>query len=275
MKAQIFVVISFFIGIGVAQDAAPPPSASTSAVLADMTGYQLTQQEFEQLIKLLPENVQSQMNDPAKKSQLIRSWMELMVFHAEAQAKGLEQDPALQKRMEFLKKQIVAEEYRKRLVEDVAVSETDTRAFYETNREQFKKPPMINASHILVETEEEAKQIEKSLGEGKDFVELAKVHSKDGNNSEKGGELGWIPKGRLVPEFDNAAFALEPGQVSKPVQTQFGWHIIRVSEKTPEGYLEFDEVKKNVSQQLLAEKQQQVLSKASADLMKQYNVVVR
>ena len=113
---------------------------------------------------------------------------------------------------------------------------------YEDASKQITGEQEVHARHILVETEDEAKAVEDELKKGADFAELAKKKSKDPGASD-GGDLGFFTKDQMVPEFSAVAFSLEPGKISDPVKTQFGWHIIKVEEKRNRKAPDFDQVK--------------------------------
>lgn len=115
---------------------------------------------------------------------------------------------------------------------DVVVSDEEIAEFFEANKAQLDTPERIRVSHILVETEDEAKEILSQLAEGADFAELAEAKSIDTASGAQGGEIGFIHRGSpVVEEFKEAAFKLDVGEVSEPVYSQFGWHIIRVEER--------------------------------------------
>jgi len=121
----------------------------------------------------------------------------------------------------------------------------------------------VRASHILVDSEDKAKEIIGLLNKGGDFAALAKKGSNDPGSKDKGGDLGFFPREAMVPEFANAAFALEPGKVTAaPIKTQFGWHVIKVDERRARKAPEFTEVKP----QLLQEVQQNKVNDAIAAL---------
>jgi len=141
-----------------------------------------------------------------------------------------------------------------------AASEDDIKAAYEAKYGADYHEMEYNASHILVETEDDAKAIRKELDDGADFAELAKTKS-TGPSGPNGGELGWFSKGMMVPEFEDAVMALKPGEVSAPVQTQFGWHVVKLNEEREKPAPTLDEV----HDQLAAELQQ----KAVADHVKE------
>ena len=122
----------------------------------------------------------------------------------------------------------------------------------------MKSEPEVRTRHILVGSEDEAKQIAERLKKGEDFAALAKEKSKD--TTAVGGELGFFTRGRMIKEFEDAAFALEVGKISEPVQTQFGWHIIKVEEKRERPLPSFDEVKDAITVQLVQQKAQEVLT---------------
>jgi peptidyl-prolyl cis-trans isomerase C len=138
-----------------------------------------------------------------------------------------------------------------------AVSDVDAKKIYDTQISMMKPEQEIHARHILVETEAEAKEVAERLKKGEDFAVVAKEKSKDVN--AEGGDLGFFTRGQMLKPFEDAAFALEVGKLSEPVQTQFGWHIIKVEEKRDKPLPTFDEVKDIIIVQLVQAKAQQVV----------------
>jgi peptidyl-prolyl cis-trans isomerase C len=126
-----------------------------------------------------------------------------------------------------------------------ASSDDAMKKVYEEASKQIAGEQEVHARHILVETEDEAKAIEEELKKGADFAELAKKKSKDPGSSD-GGDLGFFTKDQMVPEFANVAFTLEPGKISDPVKSQFGWHVIKVEEKRNRKAPDFEQVKSQV-----------------------------
>ena len=126
-----------------------------------------------------------------------------------------------------------------------ATTDEAMKKVYEEAAKQIASEQEVHAKHILVETEAEAKEIEAELKKGADFAELAKKKSKDPGASD-GGDLGFFTKEQMVPEFSAAAFTLEPGKISEPVKSQFGWHIIKVEEKRNRKPPSFDQVKAQI-----------------------------
>lgn len=129
---------------------------------------------------------------------------------------------------------------------DITVSEDALMTFFEEHKSDYDQPEMVKASHILVETEEKAKEIQKKLAEGADFAELARNESTDPMSAAEGGDLGFFARGRMVPEFEKAAFAMSPGQTSAPVKSEYGYHIIRVTDRKDAHEAAFDEVKEDI-----------------------------
>src|SRR5262249_19553980 len=132
------------------------------------------------------------------------------------------------------------------------------KKIYDEKISQIKPEQEIHARHILVDTEAEAKEIEERLKKGEDFATLAKEKSKDANS--EGGDLGFFTRGTMLKPFEDAAFGLEVGQISDPVQTQFGWHIIKVEEKRDQPLPTFDQVKEAIIAQLVQQKAQEVVT---------------
>ncbi len=141
----------------------------------------------------------------------------------------------------------------------IQVSQVDLDKFYKENPEQFKQPESVRASHILIrpsgdtpaakkQAHDKAEQLLKDAKGGSDFAALAKQNSQDPGSAPKGGDLGFFPEGQMVPEFDKAAFALKPGEISDLVETQFGYHIIKVAERKPARVVPLDEAKPQLEQ---------------------------
>ncbi len=131
------------------------------------------------------------------------------------------------------------------------VTEDMIQAAYDKIVADLPEEPEYNASHILVKTEDEAKELVKELENGADFAELAKEKS-TGPSGPNGGELGWFGKGMMVPEFETAVEGLEVGQISAPVQTQFGWHVVKLNDKRIKPAPTLDELRDQITQQLQA-----------------------
>jgi peptidyl-prolyl cis-trans isomerase C len=148
-------------------------------------------------------------------------------------------------------------------------SDADARAFYDKNPDKFKTPDSVRASHILLMVDEKADPATKQavraridallvrVKKGEDFAALAKEHSQDTSSAVRGGDLSYFGRGRMVPPFEQAAFALQPGQTSDIVTTSYGYHIIKVTERKAAGTTPYDEVGDRIKQFLLEQKKQQ------------------
>mgnify|MGYP001819892215 CR=1 FL=1 len=146
------------------------------------------------------------------------------------------------------------------------VSEAEAKKVFEDNIAKVKPEQEIKARHILVETEDEAKAVKAELDGGADFAKLAAEKSKDKN--AEGGDLGYFTRGQMLKPFEDAAFALDVGQISDPVKTSFGWHIIEVQEKRDQKLPTFKDVKDPIMSQLVMRKAQTVISglRSEADI---------
>jgi peptidyl-prolyl cis-trans isomerase C len=138
-----------------------------------------------------------------------------------------------------------------------AVTEADAKKIFDEKISGLKPEQEVRARHILVATEAEAKEIAERLKQGEDFAALAKAKSKDPN--AEGGDLGFFTRGQMLKPFEDAAFALQVGEISAPVQTQFGWHIIKLEEKRDQALPTFDQVKAAIIAQLVQAKAQEVV----------------
>ena len=144
----------------------------------------------------------------------------------------------------------------KYLMPQINVTDDEVQDYYDSNPDLFTTPEAINVSHILVDTEEEAEEIKALLDAGEDFEELARERS-TGPSAPYGGNLGFIVRSQTVPAFEDAAFSLEEGDISDIVETDYGYHIIKLNERNEEGIVELDDaLKENIREALKAEKSQ-------------------
>lgn len=185
--------------------------------------------------------------DPKIKNNVLRGIASEHIVEKQAEKSGVADSAEVKEKLEEVKKQVVLQEFIKQKAKEL-VTEKDLKAAYE---EKIKNPEEeVHARHILVKTEAEAKEIEKKLKAGGDFEKIAKEKSEDKNSGSQGGDLGWFTADKMLPEFSKAAFALKKGEVSQPVKTEFGWHIIKLEDrrqKTPPSY---EEMKEHLTQEL-------------------------
>ncbi|MGK7376737.1 foldase protein PrsA [Planococcus sp. 1R117A] len=134
--------------------------------------------------------------------------------------------------MDDLKQEIEMYTKIKKLIgPEIEITDEQIKTFFEENKESLAQPAQVEASHILVETKEKADEVASKLADGGDFAELAKEYSTDAATADNGGELGWFGAGKMAPEFEKAAFAMKADEISEPVETEFGFHIIKVTDK--------------------------------------------
>lgn len=154
-----------------------------------------------------------------------------------------------------MKRRALRELYFEKVIK-AAVSDADARAIYDEQVMKLKPEEEVQARHILVETEDKAKELKDKIKGGADFAVVAKENSKDPGSKDDGGNLGYFGHGQMVPQFEEVVFKLAKGDVSDPVKTQFGWHLIKIEDKRMKGPPAFEIVKDRIVQSLLLQKAQ-------------------
>lgn len=155
----------------------------------------------------------------------------------------------------------------------IEITDEEMAEYFETNKEKFGQEEQVKASHILVETEEEALEVKAKIDAGEDFAELAKEHSTDTANSEQGGNLGYFPEGKMVKEFSDVAFSLGIDEISDPVKTNHGYHIIKVEDRLEEKLPVFEENIDEIKNQLFQTKSYEAYMKWYAEKLEEYDII--
>ncbi|EAS49293.1 peptidyl-prolyl cis-trans isomerase [Aurantimonas manganoxydans SI85-9A1] len=204
-----------------------------------------------------------------RKLAVLSALIDIKVLARQAEAEALQDDPEVAAQIDFLRERTLHNAYFAR--NGVAnITEEELKARFEKEVAAMPATEEVHARHILLKTKEEAEAVIAKLDGGADFVELAK-ESSTGPSGPEGGDLGFFSAGQMVPEFEKVAFTMEPGTYTKePVQTQFGWHVIKVEEKREAPKPEFDAVKDQVRQVVLREKYMGLVQKARDDLPVEY-----
>jgi peptidyl-prolyl cis-trans isomerase C len=248
---------------------APGPLAAATdpdKVVATIGDEKMTAAQFDAIVDGLPQQYQAQVRGPGKR-QFIEQYIMIKALAKQALAMNLDKLPATQQQMAFLKDNILANLAGKAIVDKIQIDDNELHKYYDEHKSEYQQ---VSAHHILIRfkgspvplkdgqkdlTEEEAlakaQELVKALKAGGDFGTIAKAESADAGSAAQGGDLGAPFKhGQMVKSFEDAAFSLTPGQISDPVKSQFGYHIIRVDKAD---FKTFDEVKSEIEGKLKPE----------------------
>ncbi|ACP26421.1 putative foldase/peptidyl-prolyl cis-trans isomerase [Sinorhizobium fredii NGR234] len=224
----------------------------TDPVVAKVGDQEIRQSELDLAITSLDPQLQ-RMPEEQKRAAALSAVIDVKLLVKDAEKEGLQNDAVFKQRVAFLTERELHNAFFKKHVVD-AVTKEEVKARYDKEIAAIPAQEEVKARHILVKTEDEAKAIIKELDAGKSFVELAKAKSTDPNKDD-GGDLGYFTKGRMVPEFETAAFALEKGTYTKtPVKSQFGFHVILVEDKRPQAPPPLEQVEPQVRQLIMRDK---------------------
>ena len=246
------------------------PSAFAADAIATVNGKQIKQSVYDVITKDIA--ARGQKIDDNTKNAIINELVSSELVYQEAQRLGLDKQPEFLVREELGRRKLLTNVFLQDFLKKNPVSDADTKAAYE----QYKKAygdKEYSARHILVKTEAEAKDIIAQLNKGADFAKLAKEKSLDPGSKDKGGDLGWFSPASMVKPFSDVTANLQKGAISaSPVQTQFGWHVIKLIDTRPAQPLAYDKVKdglqKNRQQRQLEKMMSDLRSKAKIDIAK-------
>jgi peptidyl-prolyl cis-trans isomerase C len=243
-------------------------------VLAKIGDKAITEAELNQLASAVPERLRYLYLTPEGKSQTLDYIVNVYVMAAQAEKDGMDKDPTFQALLNFTKKDLLARLYLEKSAKKLPEpTEKEAKEYYDKNAAQFATPDSVHLRHILVKTDKEAEDVLKRLKKGEKFEELAaKVSTCP--SKDAGGDLDWMPRGRLTKELEDAAFGMEKGQLGGPIKTRFGFHVLYLEDKKAAGQSSFEDVKDFIMEQLRYQQQQDHYQKVAESLRKAMNVTI-
>lgn len=221
--------------------------AQSDTVVATVSGQSITEADVQMAVSELDQQF-AQLTPEQKRAAALSAIIEIRLMSEKAKASKLDQDENFKRKLAFLNERAL---HAQVIEKEISPKVTDEMLKARYDKEVAARPAAeeVRARHILVKTEEEAKEIIAKLDGGADFEALAKEKSSDPGSGANGGDLGFFAKGQMVPEFEAAAFALEPGAYTKtPVKSEFGFHVIKLEEKRTQPPVAFDQVKDQIRQ---------------------------
>jgi peptidyl-prolyl cis-trans isomerase C len=234
------------------------PAFAQGAVVARVNGKTITEAD----LKLADAEIGGDLGslpEATKRRVLVEYLIEHTLFADAAEQQKLAQGQVYDERMQYWRRRALRDTFFDVKVRD-AVTDAEAKKFYDAQVAQLKPQEEVHARHILVESKDKAVEIFEKIAHGAEFKQMAKEFSKDPGTKDDGGDLGFFTRGQMVPQFEEAAFKLKAGDVSQPVETQFGWHLIRVDERRDRKPPQFDDVKERIILSMVHKKAQDTVT---------------
>jgi len=253
----IFSSLSVLADEGTSATETNPENIETNlppeTILASFGEQTITLGEFNQLWKEVPEEYKLQLD----KSMVLDQMISEKLLIQEAKEKKFEEDEKIAEQIKKTTEQILVQALIQReILDKIKVNDEEVLEYYEQNKDSFTEKEQVHLYNILLETEEDAQNVLEQLKAGGDFSEIAKTKS-TGPSAAQGGDMGFISKGSIIPEIDEAVFALEIGELTDIIKSDYGFHILKVTEKKPESTKTLEEAREDIIQTLLPEKQKE------------------
>lgn len=242
-------------------------------ILAKVGDIELTKEDMIAIMRNLPEQQAQEVAGIEGRKRLLDEMVAGELFYLNGMENGYENDEQYIKMLEEHKRTLMQRYAIQKVLDQVKVADEDLKAYYEANKASYVTGPQASAKHILMAEEDEIIKVKAEIDAGLDFAEAAAKYSTC-PSKDRGGDLGSFEQGRMVPEFEAVAFAQEIGTISEPVKTQFGYHLILVSERTDAGEKPFEEVAGTINQELMMQKQSEVYHAEVDALKAKYTVEI-
>lgn len=231
---------------------------ASAKVLASVNGIEITDDDVRIATLDLGPTLPQQLKGPARDTYVLDYLIDLKLAAGQAAKDGLADSADFAKQMAYYRDKTLMEGMLGRIAKTAATDEAEHKVYDDVSKQQ-KPEDEYHARHILVPTEDEAKAALARVKGGEDFAKVADEMSKDPGS--QGGDLGWFTKDKMVPEFAEAAAKLDKGQISEPVKSQFGWHVIRLEDKRQKTFPPFEQVKDQVTRYVVQKAQSDTIMK--------------
>lgn len=241
-------------------------------VLAVISGKEITENDLNNIIMRTPEDKRGYFSSEMGKKQLLEQMIQFELMNKLGLEMELDKTEEYKSSLKQFEQDLLTQLTINKVLADTVVTEEEAKKYYEENKEMFKEKETVSAKHILVDNQELCLEVKSKIDNNElTFEEAAKQYSSCPSN-EQGGSLGAFGRGMMVPEFENAAFDLEIGVVSEPVQTQFGYHLIKVESKNEANVAPFEAVKQEIIARLTQEVQGNKLMSVIKELEGKYDI---
>jgi len=267
MKKLLYCILTVIVLFGCAKKG----QEATGQVLAKVGSRAITMEDFNKRLASIPPMYQESIKQ--NKALLLDDLITEEVLYKEALKRRVGSNPEVKSLLQEAEKRILVARLIKEEIEDKSVlTDTQIEDYYNANKDEFISPEMYRASHILIADLKDAVKVVDRLNSGGDFEELAKVHSIDVTNT-RGGDVGYFALGQMVPEFEDAVVKLKVGEIaSAPVKTQFGYHIIKLTDKKEPAPMEFDKIKDRIRMNLSNTNKRKLFDNLVSNLKTKYKV---
>ena len=242
-------------------------------ILATVEGKAITNIQLDGLIQQAPQDQQNQFRTHEGHRQLLNEMIAQELFYLEGKKEKIEETQDFKKEFEEMKEKFLKSYMISHFMGSVSVEEKEVKDYYDAHPKEFIAPDSIRASHILLPAEQQAKDIINEINNGdKSFEDAAKAYSIC-PSKDVGDDLNYFSKGKMVPEFEKVAFALKVGEMTdKPIKTEFGWHIIKITDSKSGETIPYDVVKDSLHHFLLGQKQNHEYMSEVEELKKSFKV---
>lgn len=244
-------------------------------VLATVGEKEITNLDIENALKTLDPYQAMHFNNEEGKKQLLQDLVNQELFFIEAKEENLDSDERFKAEMKKIEENVLKQYAINKVLSSVSLTEEDKKTFFEANKASFNKPETASAKHILVDDEEKANDILAKINAGEVSFEDAAAQHSSCPSKDAGGDLGNFSKGQMVPEFEEAVFSMNKGELRGPVKTQFGYHIIKLDDLQKGGESTYEEVEAEIEKTLMYQKQNEVYTNKINDLKSKYQEAVK